>query len=1357
MVHSATIRIWVSATALATALAVMCGMSLVPETAHAQQQNCTSNDDTAPCFAQNPDILGGQRYLLRNDDLVVNFPTVDATAPSTTVDNYLLYTMDVTTASPIKDSVVKANCAARPPETILSQARVGRVYALPNDVIATLAPRSECAPLAIYIRDPQDSSHDSITGFYSGSLSWPQFALGDFNQDGFQDIFYIDGLGSLTTFTGADNLNDPSAGLHQGPMAGFDSTPELTPLGAPVVGDFNGDGVLDVAWPGGNPVTGGALKVYFASVCPAADVEVLGQTCDAAFQILLSSQTIDTGLTLILDSSNNTLIPQAALAADDFDGEVNPTNGRAPAELLVAIQTTATTTVGVYSFDSELTPTAGPNTLVYGPHPFPFSVLPTIASGRLDWSSRQAQAVIAIAPTQDDDQARVSVITFSTDLTMTRHDLTDGLDEKAIFKRQAGVAIGRFDPADPSEGTTDFNQQIAVLYDILDNDQTTSHAAVRLYTVNPPTSFTPVWKWTTDINGPIDGVLVAPLQVGDLQGRSLQLGAPEKTTVAHTQPDTVLGLPPMHVDFIVPPGKTEAEVLNVTVFPDSFNTAYSFQTTTGTQASRQSSTSYTASTKESAEAKVSYGVPDVDSVSVQVKTSATQTHMSTVANTYNTYSGQTYTFTTATVFDDKVAATSEMMNIYSYPVIGQTVCPAAKPNCTDSERVPLYIQYSAPDNIWHIDAANAAGLEWFQPPNEPGNLFSYPGSFTLLKAGGPQQLALLTPSNEEWASTSMESFSVDWSHGGGNAVSSGSVSTHSFDTSVTVSGEASFEGGGVSGSASVDYNQSTSVSTLNTATQTFGESTGVTLNRVEKENSNFLYAGQSYIFGQDKPSGTIQTDLTLSMDVQVQSEGYLQVGHSADPLTTTTSGVIQSGDWWKQAYTAAPDVALHHPERWSQKLIDSTQQVQFNCPIGYTSAFGTPPDDPGSCTSTNTTPTPDNVSDALFYQMKGLFVTPGTSLGGPTTTMATLGDTVTLQARVYNYSLMNMSDDTTVHVRFYAQPWDSTQGQFAAGSGKYGFADSVFIDEVQLPPTPAFCGGSQGDNYDPCTDENAPLNWVLAQTSWDTSTLSPQPSSDTTWKFWVVVWMEDSAGLVPEIAQHGLTSIPAQNVASLAEIPVETYSNNLGFYNQVFQLALPTTTPPAPTTEEPSLAIEAVEVSPVVVLRDQPAVVRAQHLASGRQFDHVRAFLYGGDPQAGGELLDMDIIPRVSTTAPFVVPFRYRPRVCGPQTLFMQAVPVGAGGLVEAAIDVFVTLDPIAQTRLLIEQVESLGLEVGTEQSLLAKLEAAERSFQRGNQVAGLNQLDAFAHELSAQSGKAVPEAKATQMIAQVTDLESCL
>jgi hypothetical protein len=624
----------------------------------------------------------------------------------------------------------------------------------------------------------------------------------------------------------------------------------------------------------------------------------------------------------------------------------------------------------------------------------------------------------------------LSVITLNADLSLNHIDFSD---TATTTNTSLGVAVGRFDPLDTSTGP-DFNQQIAGIY----FDTNSNVWDLRFYTVDPQT-FTPAFSssWSLGENlFPVtpDGILVSPLQVGDLQGRSLLLGAPDKITVGHTQPDTVLGMPPMHVDFIVPPTGGNPLVQNVTVFPSTFNTAYDFQVTTGSQASRQSATSYTAATKESAGAQVSFGVPSVASVSAEVKASATQTHKSTVANNYNTYSGETYTFNTTTQFDDKVAATSEQMNIYAYPLIGQSVCPQQSPNCPDDcapgpapcPLLPLQIQFSGPDNIQHLSPTDAVSLEWFQPLHEPGNLFSYPGSLALLEAGGPQfeeptlcggmtttsRLDGLTPTGEVWGSQSSESFSIDWSQGGGSDVTSGTVSNHAFDGSVTVAGKATFEGVGVSASASLDYSQSTALSTLNTATQTFGDSTGVTLNRGIGAGGNasddvFLYAGQSYIFGQCAPTGTIQSD--LQVDTTVQSQGYLQVGHAADPLSTD---LIQSGDWWKQVYTVAPDVALNHPQRWTQKepTSQNDQQVRFNCPIGYTSAFGTPTADPGACTSTTTTPTPMNVTNAPFYQMKGLFVTPGTSPGGPPTTLATLGDTLTLQARVYNYSLANFRE-----------------------------------------------------------------------------------------------------------------------------------------------------------------------------------------------------------------------------------------------------------------------------------------------------------------------------------------------------------
>lgn len=223
-------------------------------------------------------------------------------------------------------------------------------------------------------------------------------------------------------------------------------------------------------------------------------------------------------------------------------------------------------------------------------------------------------------------------------------------------------------------------------------------------------------------------------------------------------------------------------------------------------------------------------------------------------------------------------------------------------------------------------------------------------------------------------------------------MTSGSVSTHTFDTSVSVSGSATDEGFNVSASASFGYNQCQSASTLNTSSHTFSDSTGVTVNRgISSGTTNtveYVYEGQSFIFGQKAPVGTLQTIPLEDADkkpIVVQAQGFLAVGYAADPLST---GTIQAGDWWKQAYTVAPDVALNHSQRWLQKTPSGTnpQQVWFNCPVGFTSSQTAP-----TCTPHGQTPTPVNVADAVFYQMKGLFVTPGTTIDGPQITMATQG------------------------------------------------------------------------------------------------------------------------------------------------------------------------------------------------------------------------------------------------------------------------------------------------------------------------------------------------------------------------------
>jgi hypothetical protein len=67
----------------------------------------------------------------------------------------------------------------------------------------------------------------------------------------------------------------------------------------------------------------------------------------------------------------------------------------------------------------------------------------------------------------------------------------------------------------------------------------------------------------------------------------------------------------------------------------------------------------------------------------------------------------------------------------------------------------------------------------------------------------------------------------------------------------------------------------------------------------------------------------------------------------------------------------------------------------------------------------------------------------------------------------------------------------------------------------------------------------------------------------------------------------------------------------------------------------------------------------------------------------------------------------------------------------------------------LIAEVQSLGLPQGTENSLVAKLNAAQSSLEQGNTAAAEGQLTAFINEVSAQRGKKIPAAEADALIAQ--------
>jgi hypothetical protein len=124
--------------------------------------------------------------------------------------------------------------------------------------------------------------------------------------------------------------------------------------------------------------------------------------------------------------------------------------------------------------------------------------------------------------------------------------------------------------------------------------------------------------------------------------------------------------------------------------------------------------------------------------------------------------------------------------------------------------------------------------------------------------------------------------------------------------------------------------------------------------------------------------------------------------------------------------------------------------------------------------------------------------------------------------------------------------------------------------------------------------------------------------------------------------------------------------------------------------------------------------------------------------------------PAVTLTGANTATPSFTPTLAGTY-VFSLVVNDGAANSAPASVTITVvpSTQPVAQQiQSLIVQVESLGLPHGTENSLLAKLNAALASVNRGDSESARGQLGAFINEVSAQSGKKIPAQQAAALIA---------
>ena len=1036
-------------------------------------------------------------------------------------------------------------------------------------------------------------------------------AVADFNGDGFDDLALSlnTGQGSSVIWVITPNdVNDATKGFRKG----VTSTASLTTLTA---GDFNGDGKPEIA--GLSITPGGGLKLIIYTVDPVA-------------------LTLTEATSLVLTTPAGTPVNRASIARGRFNvtsydqlviAFSTPPNGAQmeiidfDANSLTAherLPQTGTTLPGVTNAGGFIEVKTGKFGLPNNPYDqvVYHNSSPTTASG-----SRFIQVYKA-------DPTTLS-------LTGTGPILYDQ------FPCAQGIQVGNFDHQQAGGGHNP-NEQVAFLYcgGQEPDDEQREYLVLNIYSVdpdslgliNPPDSglgldSAGIW---IDVTGATTQSVA--LVATDLQGRSLVLSAPSELTITSgVQPDVVVGLPPMHMDFIPsdPSAVGPSVLFNTSAAPDGFNATYQQDQSAGNGNSSTNGTSWSFGAKEKVSGGFTLGDPDVTGLSVNDTFTAAQNLKGLAEHTHGTYTAQDISLNLGSGTDDTVNYTDNTTHIWAYQVIGQKVCPLPNlpPPCLDIQKVPLTIQFSAVDGDAAVANKQGYALPWYQPVWEPFNIFSYPANLAQLQAAYPNLAVLSNPQTFATDATSVVE-QVKWDVKDKEAATASLKQNYSFENDFSASlkvGVPAVE----SDSASFDIDLSGSVgfSSLNKSSTDLAISTGITITKKASfpQPQTYAYSVTPYVLGSRQPGGFVD-NVPLPADVSTFTQ--LQVAYAASIDTDQQA-------WWNHAYGAHPDVALNHPSRWQVSNPPQSNNMPSNCLV----TGATPPVD---CLSLSSRSANDAWS-SVYHQMRGFFISKANLPGqGPQLQESKVTDVLQLQARVYNYSFASMAGDT-VHAQFFFAPYDTDSS--AIDDTKDQLINEVVINDGIPPYSPT--GGTP--------------NWLLATTKFDPSQFSYTKGGGVTIAFWVLVWIEDANhNLVQEINGHGLTSKPPpapnqvpsfQAAAALEECQADgCYSNNLGIYHLPYYIDAAGLGQPGPPRPPGAYSLGKINLSTTRPVIGQDVNVSVSFSPGGLQ--GALFSFYDGDPNRNGRAFATESLPNITKGSQPLIRTTYRANQCGVHQLF---------------------------------------------------------------------------------------------------------
>jgi hypothetical protein len=175
------------------------------------------------------------------------------------------------------------------------------------------------------------------------------------------------------------------------------------------------------------------------------------------------------------------------------------------------------------------------------------------------------------------------------------------------------------------------------------------------------------------------------------------------------------------------------------------------------------------------------------------------------------------------------------------------------------------------------------------------------------------------------------------------------------------------------------------------------------------------------------------------------------------------------------------------------------------------------------------------------------------------------------------------------------------------------------------------------------------------------------------------------------------------------------------------------------------------------VLRGKTVRLKTVHRSVGKHFDSVMTLYYDGDPRRGGELFDMQTIPRIPVNSSVSDVAYFQAKTCGRHSIFVRAIPLdGSAKPSTAETTIDVTIDPVASVNELIGYVRKLQVSVGLRDELLEHLERARHEYEEGDIAEGREQLNLFEEKVR-EHRRQISDTVEDAMTNHVRDILGCV